>query len=197
MSVTGTLTRRLPFIGASFVALLVVSGCAGTAAPGAGAATATLSQTKSVAQLLRNEAASRLPHIVVKDVNETLDVSEACETVADDPDGLLRSWLSTTTILLTNSQSARIATVSDSLAQSFVDQGWTQTHTDSDNQTLIALKSETSLAEIEFSVEPKAKGQEPAIRISATGPCVPTDGAESDEVQKLEGRDEVADDATN
>jgi len=197
MSVTGTLTRRLPFIGASFVALLVVSGCAGTTAPGAGAATATLSQTKSVAQLLRNEAASRLPHIVVKDVNETLDVSEACETVADDPDGLLRSWLSTTTILLTNSQSARIATVSDSLAQSFVDQGWTQTHTDSDNQTLIALKSETSLAEIEFSVEPKVKGQEPAIRISATGPCVPTAGAESDEVKKLEGRDEVADDATN
>ena len=86
MSITGTLKHRLPLIGASFVALLVVSGCAGTTAPGEGAVTATLSQTKSVAQLLRNEAASRLPHIVVKDVNETLDVSEACETDADDGD---------------------------------------------------------------------------------------------------------------
>jgi hypothetical protein len=189
MSVTGTLKQRLPFVGATFLSLLVVSGCAGTTSPGAGEVDATLAQTKSVAQLLRNEAASRLPHIVVKDVNETLDVSEACESVADDPEGLVRSWLSSTTILLTNSQAARITTVSDSLAESFVDQGWTQTHTDSDNQTLIALESETSLARIEFSVEPKVKGQEPAIRISATGPCVQTAGTNSDEVKKLEGRD--------
>lgn len=188
MSNRGTFRQLLPLVGAGVFAALVLSGCAGATGAGSGEVNATLTETKSVAQLLRNEAASRLPHIVVKAVNETVDVSEGCKSVGEDPDGRIRSWMSTTTILLTNSQSARIATVSATLAQSFVDQGWVESHTDSENQTLIALSSETSLAHIEFSVEPKAKGQEPAIRITTTGPCVETDGAESDEVRKLEGR---------
>jgi len=166
----------------------LLSGCAASAGTGAGAR-ATLAETKSAAQLLRNEAASRLPDIIVKEVNETTDLSESCKPVADDPEGRERSWLSTTSILLTNSQSARIDKVSQELAQSFVDQGWVEGSEASANQTLIALTNTASLARIEFSVEPKAKGQQPAIRISTTGPCVTTAGIDSDEVKKLEGRD--------
>ena len=171
-------------------AAAVLSGCAsGGTSVGARAVDASLAETKSAAQLLRNEAAGRLPDIIVKQVNETTDVSESCESEAADPKGLKRSWLSTTSIMLTNSQSARIATVSEKLAQSFVDQGWVESSDESDNQTLIALSNTSSLAHIEFSVEPKAKGQKPAIRISTTGPCVTTAGADSDEVKALEGRD--------
>ena len=175
---------------AGMLVLLAVSGCAGgESAVGAVANEPTLAETKSVAQLLRNEAAGRLPEIVFKEINGQDDVSEACESEADDPDGLSRSWLSTMTILLTNSQSARIATVSQELAESFVADGWVEEKTDSDNKTLIALTSETSIATIAFSVEPKVDGQEPAISITTTGPCVTTAGGDSDEVKALEGRE--------
>ena len=182
--------RSTTVIAVALSAVVLLCGCAASAGTGAGGvAQATLAETKSAAQLLRNEAASRLPDIIVKEVNETTDLSESCKPVADDPDGLERSWLSTTSILLTNSQSARIEVVSEELAQSFVDQGWVESKEASSNQTLIALTNESSLARIEFSVEPKAKGQQPAIRISTTGPCVTTAGGESDEVKKLEGRE--------
>jgi len=172
-------------------AIVLLTGCAGGGEGTAGAADPqpTLAETKSVAQLLRNEAASRLPEIVFKEINGTNDVSEACESATDDPDGLSRSWLSSMTILLTNSQSARIATVSQELADSFVADGWVEKTSDSTDATLITLTNENSLATIAFSVEPKADGQEPAIRIATSGPCVPTAGEGSDEVLQLEGRD--------
>lgn len=187
---TTSAARGLAAVALTLSAVAVLSGCASSGgSAGTGPTEATLAETKSAAQLLRNEAASRLPDIIVKQINETTDISESCESESKDPNGLQRSWLSTTSIMLTNSQSARINTVSEKLAQSFVDQGWVEVKEASDNQTLIALSNKSSLAHIEFSVEPKADGQKPAIRISTTGPCVSTAGAESDEVKTLEGRD--------
>ena len=186
----GVVARGLAAVALTLAAAAALSGCAPSGdSAGTGEVQATLAETKSAAQLLRNEAASRLPDIIVKQVNETTDVSESCESPAKDPEGLSRSWLSTTSIMLTNSQSARITTVSEELAQSFVDQGWVESTEAADSQTLIALSNKSSLAHIEFSVEPKAEGQKPAIRIATTGPCVTTGGADSDEVRSLEGRD--------
>jgi len=113
------------------VALVVAlsSGCSGTTSAAGDIATAaktvkaTLAETKASVQLLRNEAASRLPKIVFKEVLGTEDTSEPCLDEQQDPDGLARLWRSTTTIMVVNSQAARIQTVTDAMATTFTDQG--------------------------------------------------------------------------
>ena len=100
----------------------------------------------------------------------------------------IRSWSSSTSILITNSTAARIQTVADDLAATFVDQGWTVSPdaSSTDTQIVTELTSEASLAAIEIAAALKAEGQEPSIRITATGVCAMTGGPESDEVLKLE-----------
>jgi hypothetical protein len=178
-------------LAAAFV-LVTLAGCAsagGTESPQA-ASQVTLAQSKSYAQLLRNEASSRLPEIVLKGAQST-DVSVACD---GDPDGLERSWNSSMSILITNSTAPRIHTVADDLAASFVAQGWTSTldASSTDTRILTELTSEASLAAIEIEAALKAEGQEPSIRITATGVCALTGGPESDEVLKLEQQEQPA-----
>jgi hypothetical protein len=177
-------------VAGAAVALTMV-GCAGAgqSTPASGVvADVTLAQSKSYAQLLRNEASSRLPPIVLKEVSESTDVSIACDDVQDDPAGRARSWGSSTRILITNSTASRIQSVSDDLAQSFVDQGWAAdvAPTSSDDLTVVGLTSDASLASIEITTASKATGQVPSITITATGACALTDGPESDEVRMLE-----------
>lgn len=171
---------------AAFV-LVTLAGCAsmGGAESSSEVSDVTLAQSKSYAQLLRNEASSRLPEIVLKEVAQSTDVSVACDS---DPEGLARSWSSSTSILITNSTAARIQTVADDLAATFVEQGWTVSPdaSSTDTQIVTELTSEASLAAIEIAAALKADGQEPSIRITATGVCAMTGGPESDEVLKLE-----------
>ena len=145
----------------------------------------TLAQSKSYAQLLRNEASSRLPEIVLKQVAESTDVSIACD---DDPAGLSRSWTSTMSILVTNSTAARVQQVADDLAATFVEQGWKADHTDesTDTLTVTRLRSATSLADIAITATSKGNDQVPSIQITATGVCALTGGPDSDEVTTLE-----------
>jgi hypothetical protein len=166
------------FILSTVGAVVVVSSlgaCATTSeSPSAEAVSdVTLAQSKSYAQLLRNEASSRLPEIVLKQVAQSTDVSIACD---DDPAGLSRSWSSSMSILVTNSTAARIQQVADDLAASFVAQGWKAKQTDesTDSHVVTQLRSATSLAD---------------IAITATGVCALTEGPESDEVTLLEGQD--------
>jgi hypothetical protein len=151
----------------------------------------TLAQSKSYAQLLRNEASSRLPSIVLKEVSESTDSSVPCD---DDPAGLARSWSSSTSILITNSTASRIQKVADDLAQTFVDQGWSSNpeSESTEDLTITALTSDASLASIEITTASKAAGQAPSITITTTGVCAMTAGPESDEVKKLEGQDQPA-----
>jgi hypothetical protein len=145
----------------------------------------TLAQSKSYAQLLRNEASSRLPAIVLKQVAESTDVSIACD---DDPAGLLRSWTSTMKILVTNSTAARVQRVADDLAATFVAQGWKADLGDESTDTLVVtrLHSATSLADVTITATLKAGDQVPSIQVTATGVCALTGGPESHEVTMLE-----------
>jgi len=168
---------------------VALAGCADTGAVETIAAraetvSASLAQVKSSAQLLRNEAAGRLPHIVFEEVIDSTDVSVPCLSDQIDPRGLARSWTSSTTILVVNSQAARISTVADTMVASFVDQGWTADVAGAD--TTLSKPDSTSV--IGISVIEKAQGTQPAIHVSVTSPCVMTGGADSDEIKKLENR---------
>ena len=185
--------RRIRTLGAVAIAaavLGVVAGCAGAGAgaePGV-ASDVTLAQSKSYAQLLRNEASSRLPPIVLKEVAGSSDSSVACDAASD---GLVRSWTSSTDILVTNSTAARVQKVADDLIASFVDQGWSADVDESSAEalTVTELTSKASLASIEIATASKAAGQAPAITITATGVCALTGGPDSDEVTKLEAQE--------
>ena len=188
--------RRITTLGAVAIAIAVlgaVTGCAGSNVDAASSVVsdATLAQSKSYAQLLRNEASSRLPPIVLKEVAQSSDVSVACDETSDDPDGLVRSWTSSTSILITNSTASRIQKVADDLIASFVDQGWSADVDESSAEalTVTQLTSKASLASIEIATASKAAGQAPAITITATGVCALTGGPDSDEVTKLEAQE--------
>lgn len=174
-------------IGIVVVGLL--SGCAGSPAEDAAgsAAGVTIAQSKSYAQLLRNEASSRLPSIVLKEASESTDAPVACGDAATDPDRLEQSWASSTRILVSNSRAATVQTVTDELVASFVDQDWTATPTAESTDVLqsVDLSSATSLASIQVVTALRTDAQAPSIHIIATGACAVTGGPDSDEVVKL------------
>lgn len=155
---------------------LLLAGC--SEAPGA----LTLVETKSPVQLLRNDAWYRLPEVMVKGDTETTDRSEAC-----DDEGALRLWRSSTIALVTNSQAPRVVLAGDDLAASFVAQGWEATRSEEGAAVLTVLTRSSSVAVIEIEAVEKTPASGASIRITASGPCVLTAGAESDEVRSLEG----------
>lgn len=178
------MTRKLALYSAALL-LLVLAGCATPAAqstPLDDLGELTLVESKAPTQLLRNEAAARVPLVVVQDVAETTDASISCLGVDVDPDGLARQWQSTAIFVVTNSQAARVVTVTDGLAASFTEQGWVPTSADG----ATVLSSTTSPVVIRVAAIEKADGNHAEIRITTTGPCVRTDGPESDEVVGLE-----------
>ena len=150
--------------------LLALSGCAS-----ADTGELRLVDTKGSVQLLRNEAWLRLPAVMVKGDEETNDTSVAC-----DESGASRSWSASTTALINNSFAPRVEGVATELIASFVEQGWTAEGT--------SLSKEGSLATIDVLTTEKTPEHRASITITTTGPCVATDGAESEEVQVLEGR---------
>lgn len=169
------LTRIVP----AALALLLLAGCSSPAIE-----PLTLVQSKSPVQLLRNEAWYRLPEVMVKGDSETTDESVACDSA--DPEGLMRSWHSSTIALVNNSFAPRVIGVGDDLAQSFVAQGWEADRTETETSVVTVLTRPVSVATIEIEAVPKTSEHRASVRISATGPCVATAGADSDEVRSLE-----------
>lgn len=155
---------------------LALAGC--SSAPD----TLTLVETKSPVQLLRNEAWYRLPEVMIKSDNETTDESQAC-----DDDGAMRNWRSSTVALVTNSQAPRVVLAGDNLAASFVEQGWEAARSEEGAVVLTVLTKQASVATIEIEAVEKTEAHRASIRITASGPCVMTAGADSDEVRTLEG----------
>ena len=160
---------------AALLVTLALAGC--SSAPHA----LTLVETKSPVQLLRNEAWYRLPDVMIKEDSETSDSSQAC-----DDEGALRSWQSSTVALVTNSQAPRVVIAGDDLAASFVAQGWAAERSEDGAAVLTVLTRATSVAVIEIEAVEKTDGHRASIRITASGPCVMTAGADSDEVRNLE-----------
>jgi hypothetical protein len=170
------------------VALLTIVGLSACSTADSGAGTLTLAQTKSPVQLLRNEAANRIGNIVVGTVDSTSDVSKACKTAEADPKGLSRSWTSSISVSLATGTAWRLEEVAQSLITSFTDQGWTAERGIQSDVSYTGLKSDTSSATIGVTskIGDDAAGVPAELLITTNGPCVATDGAESDEVKKLE-----------
>jgi len=159
----------------------------------------TLAASKSPVQLLRNEAASRIPTGVIETVEETLDESVSCLDEGDDPDGTIRSWHSTAIVTIGSDAAWRVESIVDKLIASYTDQDWTAR---SLGQTAdfrsSLLTSKTAKAEIQVigqrpdkdqvSTSTEEKVDQVTIEIQVHGPCVRTPGAESAEVLKLEGK---------
>jgi len=168
------LSRIVPAV----LALALLAGC--SSPPQA----LTLVETKSPVQLLRNDAWYRLPEVMVKQDSDTSDKSVACD---DDPTGRMRAWHSSTIALVNNSQAPRVVLAGDNLAATFVAQGWEADRSEEGNAVLTVLTRSASVAVIEIEAVEKTAEHRASIRITASGPCVSTAGADSDEVRGLEG----------
>ena len=161
----------------SIVLLAALAGCAQSSqAP-------RLVETKAVVQLLRNEAWYRLPEVMVKGDSETEDVSQGC---AGDPEGRIRNWRSSTIALINNSFAPRAIGVADTLAATFANQGWTSSRTESEGTVTTVLERVNVVAVITIEARPKTPERRATVRITVTGPCVLTEGPDSEEVRLLE-----------
>jgi hypothetical protein len=139
---------------------------------------------------MRNEAASRVPSGAIGSTDQVEDTSIACKTEAADPEGKQRSWRSSVLISIEEGSAWRVANLGDDVAASFVDEGWSLSKGPQSTTTNLLLENPGSAASITLSVtEPGEDGKTGAsIRVVATGPCVETDGTDSQEVQQLEKR---------
>ena len=167
----------------ALVSVVVLSACSATSAVGNDGY--TLAETKSPVQLLRNDAASRVDETMIADARGEIDGSAACLDEFDNPDGIVRQWISGIELVLT--EDADLTAVSDALVETFVVDGWEQQDLSSGKSfALTILSTENSLAQVQ--IEASAESDGGLIRVTSTGPCVTTLGPDSDEVRDLEGR---------
>ena len=160
---------------------VLLAGCSDSSSSDA----LTLAETKSPVQLLRNEAASRVQESQVEAVLMTQDESTNCRTPETDPEGLLRSWRSTSRIKLVYGPSIEVSAIVDNLAESFVQQGWDRGIYGT--ASIIELTRDGSDTNIHISFkradDETQSGAE--VQIAVAGPCVMTGGKTSDEVVNL------------
>ena len=163
--------------------LLSAALLAGCASGSEGEETLTLVETKSPAQLLRNEAANRVPAEQVEAIIKSQDESTSCRTVETDPEGLLRSWRSGVRFQLVNDASVDPDDVLDTLVNSFVDDGWDRGSFGV--ETIVELTRAGSETNIHVSVSRPDPSAGAEIQLVVAGPCVMTDGRDSEEVTSL------------
>lgn len=147
---------------------------------------ATLADTKGPTQLLRNDAASRVPAEAVLAVGTKSDESLGC-ALEDDPDGLLRKWHSGIVLEIGSGSAADIGTISADLSASYTAEGWDEFLSEGDGSSTRTLQKKGSGAElrIETTEDADGDGLGAAIAIDVYGQCVKTAGPDSDEVTKL------------
>jgi hypothetical protein len=173
-------TRRAgAAVALSFV--LLTTGCA-AASPD----TPTLTETKGPTQLLRNEASSRIPSGSIDAISGEEDVSVSCKTKEEDPKGLYRSWQSSVLATIDADAAWRVAQIGTELSDSFIDDGWFVSGT-KDGKDTTTLTKPGAVSTLAFTTtEADAAGVGATVLIDATGPCVLTEGPESNEVTRLE-----------
>jgi len=153
----------------------------------------TLAEAKSPAQLLRNEAVSRIPEEVVLNAGSDIDGSEACLSEAEDPEGIIRRWKSSVDVNLRLPEAPNTQAIVDAVLASFTDEGWMSqaiTGTKANNQAHLltngtAGTASVSLAQLRIEAIVASDEASSFIHIESIGPCVVTDGANSTEVTEL------------
>ena len=188
-----TMHRSIALIGAAIAIPLLLSGCASGDAP---SDELTLLETKLPAQLLRNDVASQIDPSLVDSTSDDVDQSIACLPEKEDPKGLQRSWQSIVTVLLVGDSAGDVDSIIDGVASSLTEQGWKLAslggsavlHTrylsneSSSTIELSAISTDADALYVESSELENA-----SIVVDVHGPCVATDGTDSDEVTSLEG----------
>jgi len=177
-----SITRRTTVaILVALVPALILSGCGESTPTGP-----TLSSTKGPAQLLRNEVADRVPPAAVDQIADPIDASVAC-----GDNGMKRAWRSSVLMFVAPDAAWRITSIADDLSGSLGEQGWkASTNESSPSISQVTLKNAATNAVINLTVTQPVDedGNGATLAIAADGPCVVTDGPDSDEVKKLEGR---------
>lgn len=189
------LSRTLTLLTLGALSVAVLAGCASPAPTVKGDyPDVTLAETKSPAQLLRNEAAARLPEGVIDEIIESQDTSVSCLSEEEDPDGTIRSWHSTVDVLILGE--AEVAPLVNDLVASFEEDGWVGRDLGGNVSSVKKLlESEGSLADMQISgltpdenatsVSLEEVVEQRTVQIEVHGPCVRTAGGTSDEVSSL------------
>lgn len=147
------------------------------------ASTLTLAESKSPVQLLRNEVVNRIPSMIIHGaVNE--DYSEAC---GDDES--IRSWRSAVRLDIGASGATDAESIINDLTTSFEEDGWIPAPVleGPEHKQAVYTKPGTA-AEIHITAENDGDFEK-TVLVTVFGPCVQTDGPDSDEVTSLEGTD--------
>lgn len=173
------LRRALVAALVSALVAVAVSGC------GAQNDAVSLEMTKSPAQLLRNEVSDRIPETVVDSLVSIDDSSESCGS-----DGFSRSWRSTALFAVRAAKAVDLDAVVDELVEALESQGWSASDRSASAKLReVRLTSATTTTELKLTADRgNDAGAKASIRVVANGPCVVTDGPDSEEVMKLEGR---------
>lgn len=182
---TGTMMTRT-----SGAARLLLCGALAAALAGCSAADSTaltLASTKGPAQLLRNTVASYIPAHVIAGQGVTVDESEDC-----GDGGRMRSWRSSVQVLIHPSAAKSTMTVFRGVRDALAADGW---HGDEDapgpddHEIDVTTERTTATVHVIAHEAVDASGEGATIDIEVDGPCVATEGADSDEVKNLENRD--------
>lgn len=175
--------------------VLALAGCS----PASDEELLTLADSKSPAQLLRNEAGNRIPAEVVDRIVSASDTSVHCAIDDEDADGLMRAWQSTAEVTLTAEAASTVDTLVDDLVKTFLDQGWTDRSLGgstidynrflaSDTSSAVIRITGKRLGVADDSTSSEGDTGDKGILLEVRGPCVVTDGPDSDEVRSLEGK---------
>lgn len=146
-----------------------------------------LADTKGPSQLLRNSIADRIPAEMIDSQGQTSDVSEGC-----GDDGVRRSWRSSVLFFITPASADQVTQLLSDLGDSLSADQWAGTETSaSDNIHELRLTSPRTSSVIRLTATGASDddGNGATMQIAVNGPCVVTDGPDSDEVKHLEGRD--------
>ena len=168
---------------ALIIALAVVSSLAACASSEEGI---RLADTKGPTQLLRNDAAARVPSDWILTLGEKGDGSVGC-ALDNDPDGLMRKWQSSTVLEIDSSSADDVQRISADLSESYIEEGWDEFLSQGTGSSTRTLKKDGSRTQLVITTTEDADGDGlgASIGIDVLGQCVKTDGPESDEVKQL------------
>jgi hypothetical protein len=178
------MSRSRTLIGIAVVAALVpvlLAGCGGSDVDAS-----ALADTKAPAQLLRNSVSGRVPKADVLKLGAADDKSVGC-----GQNGIMRSWLSSQLMFIQPDNSYKIKSILTDVVSSLKLQGWAPELSDaSSNIHQAKLKSTKTSSTILITATEASdsKGNGATMEVDVTGPCVQTDGPDSDEVKHLENR---------
>ena len=165
--------------------LLALSSC--STAPDTAENALSMAETKRTVQLVRNALASQIDTDLIENLSTVRDSSVSCD---DSPDGLNRRWRSTVLSTLAAAHAPEVLSIVQEIVGSYVADGWESSSENPTRSTLrVTLAKNESLAKVAITAEEDVDGDGygATIFMDVTGPCVPTDGPGSDELELLGG----------